>query len=163
MYCPLSSRHISDHFCSYVVLVILKSSSSSCSGDTQGWNTFEGNRPDSETFQGEAVSEFLDVRSQRWVIFGRVWNEIIIRLRVIDHLSDNEKDIMLFSTFDWLSKPVYLPLFQTAGCVDTAMYLLKEAATQYLEEREPQKKLMVLDDFNLGETQSSLHWHPFLS
>ena len=109
------------------------------------------------------MSEFLDVRSQRWVIFGRVWNEIIIRLRVIDHLSDNEKDIMLFSTFDWLSKPVYLPLFQTAGCVDTAMYLLKEAATQYLEEREPQKKLMVLDDFNLGETQSSLHWHPFLS
>ena len=132
------------------------------SGDMQGWNTYDSSRGDSEPFQGEAVSEFLDVRSQRWVIFGRVWNEIIIRLRVIDHLSDSEKDIMLFSTFDWLSKPVYLPLFQTAGCVETAMYLLKEAANQYLEEREPQKKLMVLDDFNLGD-QSSHHLHqPFL-
>ena len=118
--------------------------------DSSAWNTGNGQDTSAnrETFQGDTVSEYLDVRSQRWVLFGRVWNEVVIRLRAIDHLSDSEKDNLLFSTFDWLSKPIYLPLFQTAGCVETAMYLLREAATQYLEEREPQKKLMVLDDFN---------------
>jgi len=118
---------------------------------TTGWNTFGGDRPQRSSngrgLPGEGVSEFLDVRSQRWVVFGRVWNEVVVRLRAIDIISDAEKDNLVFSTFDWLSKPVYLPLFQTAGCVETAMYLLKEAAAQYLEEREPQKKLMVLDEF----------------
>lgn len=100
------------------------------------------------TRSAEGVTEFLDVRSQRWVVFGRVWNEIICKLRETDHLSDTEKEILLFSTFDWFSKPIYLPLFQTAGCVETSMYALKEAATAYLEEQEPQKKLLVLESFN---------------
>ena len=95
----------------------------------------------------EGVADFLDVRSQRWMVFGRVWNEIIWKLRDTDHLSDAEKEMLLFSTFDWLGKPIYLPLFQTAGCVETSMHALKEASTSYNEEQEPQKKLIVIETF----------------
>jgi callose synthase len=98
----------------------------------------------------DGVTDFLDVRSQRWVIFGKVWNEIICKLRDTDHLSDAEKEILLFSTFDWFSKPVYLPLFQTAGCVETSIHALREAAASYLQEKEPQKKLLVLETFNIS-------------
>jgi hypothetical protein len=31
---------------------------------------------------GEGVQEFLDVRSLRWVLFGRVWNEVICKLHM---------------------------------------------------------------------------------
>ena len=123
---------------------------------TCGWSeygdgsTYQNNSSSGSTStrSAEGVTEFLDVRSQRWVVFGRVWNEIICKLRDTDHLSDVEKEILLFSTFDWFSKPIYLPLFQTAGCVETSMYALKEAASLYLEENEPQKKLLVLETFN---------------
>jgi hypothetical protein len=100
---------------------------------------------DGEHFTGERFQEFLDVRSQRWVLFGRVWNEVICKLRDNDHLSDKEKEILLFSTFDWFSKPIYLPLFQTAGCTETAIYKLKEAAASYHEEKESHRKLLVYD------------------
>ena len=95
----------------------------------------------------EGVSDFLDIRSQRWVVFGRVWNEIISKLRDTDHLSDNEKDILLFSTFDWFNKPIYLPLFQTAGCIETSMHSLKDTATAYLDEMDPQKKMLIIETF----------------
>ena len=123
-------------------------------GGNGGWNdygdgtSYQGSTNATTARSAEGVTEFLDVRSQRWVIFGRVWNEIICKLRDTDHLSDTEKEILLFSTFDWFSKPIYLPLFQTAGCVETSMYALKEAATSYLEEQEPQKKVLVLETFN---------------
>ena len=74
---------------------------------------------ESSPLSTDDVTHFLDVRSQRWIIFGRVWNEIICKLRDSDHLSDSEKENLLFSSFDWLKKPIYLPLFQTAGCIDT--------------------------------------------
>jgi hypothetical protein len=137
-----------------------------------GWNEYgDGNgsstAPESQR-SADGVTEFLDVRSLRWIVFGRVWNEIINHLRDHDHLSDSEKEILLFSSFDWFSKPIYLPLFQTAGCVETSMYALKEAAANYLAEEEPQKKLLVLDTFNnstdvttkeaLAETWELLSW-----
>lgn len=56
------------------------------------------------------MEEFLDARSKRWVNFGRIWNEIILKLRDGDLLSNNERDILLFTDFHWLSKPTYLPL-----------------------------------------------------
>jgi callose synthase len=123
-------------------------------GGNNGWSEYgDGSSYQNSTGaaaprSADSVTEFLDVRSQRWVIFGRVWNEIICKLRDTDHLSDAEKEILLFSTFDWFSKPIYLPLFQTAGCVETSIYALKEAASSYLEEKEPQKKLLVLETFN---------------
>ena len=119
-------------------------------GDGTSYQTISESNLGKVPHSSESVTDFLDVRSQRWVVFGRVWNEIVLKLRDTDHLSDVEKEILLFSTFDWLSKPIYLPLFQTAGCVETSMYALKEAASLYLEEKEPQRKLLVLDSYYEG-------------
>ena len=89
----------------------------------------------------------LDVRTQRWVVFARVWNEIIYRLRDSDHMSNSERDIYLFSYFEWLSKPVYLPLFQTAGCVETAVYAFKSTMNGLHGESDGLKKLDLIATF----------------
>ena len=78
-----------------------------------------------------------------WSVFAAVWNEIIDRLRLTDHITNVEKENHLFSTFTWLSKPVYLPLFQTAGCVETAVYSFKESSIEFHKETEPTKKMKV--------------------
>lgn len=91
-----------------------------------------------------AVEEFLDARSKRWVNFGRIWNEIINKLRDGDLLSTVEKDILVFTHFNWLSKPIYLPLYQTAGRVETAIYDYKNAAINYHQkETDPSKKILI--------------------
>lgn len=63
-----------------------------------------------------------DDHHRRWIVFARAWNDIISRLRDIDQLSNLEKDILSFTYFDWLSKPVYMPLYQTAGCIEAIVY-----------------------------------------
>ena len=72
----------------------------------------------------DRFSEFLDVRTQRWVVFSRVWNTLIASLREADHMSNLEMDMYKFNIFPWLTKPVYLPLFQTAGCVEQVSNLI---------------------------------------
>jgi hypothetical protein len=89
------------------------------------------------------LSEFLDVRTQRWVVFSRVWNEFMNSLRISDHLSNAEKDMYTFSNFEWLTKPIYLPLFQTAGCIEEALNAYIESSLAYANEHKPQKKLLV--------------------
>ena len=96
---------------------------------------------------GPKVNLFLDVRSARWVCFGRVWNEVISNLRQTDHLSNNEKRIMLFSSFSWLRKPIYLPLYLTAGCVDVTVHGYRDTVRQFNEEKEPHAKILVLQTF----------------
>jgi len=91
------------------------------------------------------MAKYLDVRSKRWVIFGRIWNEVIVKMRETDIISNSEKDLLLFTTFDWLGKPVYLPLFQTVGCVETAMYYWKDAQTEYFSEKDNQKKMEIIE------------------
>ena len=149
----MSSADLRNVFFNPTETVSIPATHTSDDNNNNGWSEYgEGS-----TYQNasgpppprpDGVTEFLDVRSQRWIVFGRVWNEVIFKLRETDHLSDAEKEILLFSTFDWFSKPIYLPLFQTAGCVETSMHAFKESAALYLEEKEPQKKLLVLDNFN---------------
>jgi len=57
-----------------------------------------------------------------------VWNEIIDNLRATDMLSNDEKDILKFHRFDveGLNKQQYLPVFQSAGCVEKATNLVEE-------------------------------------
>jgi callose synthase len=100
----------------------------------------------------EGIKGFLDQRSMRWVVFARVWNEIILNLRRTDHLSNKERDIFLFSSFDWLlqHKPVYLPLYQTAGCVLHCIHNFKEASITFGSEIDPAKKIMILQQFKEG-------------
>jgi hypothetical protein len=91
------------------------------------------------------MAKYLDVRSKRWVIFGRIWNEVILNMRETDTISNSEKDLLLFSTFEWLTKPIYLPLFQTVGCVETAMYAWKDASAEYFNEADYQKKMEIME------------------
>lgn len=91
----------------------------------------------------------VDERSLRWIIFGKAWNQIVENLRRTDHLSDAEKDNFLFSTFDWLPKPIYLPLYQTAGCVETAITAIKTLSEEYNAEPSEAKKRALLVDNTL--------------
>lgn len=96
----------------------------------------------------DGMSEYLSqVGNQRWVLFARTWNEIVSKLREADHLSNDERERLLFTHFDWLSKPVYFPLFQTAGCVTSALHSYREAANDFSGESEPEKKIAVIDRF----------------
>ncbi len=95
------------------------------------------------TVNASAMADFLKVRSKTWVVFGRVWNEIIVNLRQGDNLSDNEVKIYLFSIFDWLSKPVYLPLFQTAGSVENALHGFLESVSQYEVEDDERREEVI--------------------
>jgi len=110
----------------------------------QGSNSFHTDISDGNN--GD-LSDFLDKRSMRWVVFSHAWNEIISNLRKTDHLSNVEVENLTFSNFDWLSKPVYLPLYQTAACVESTAHLFKEAAMEFRREMEPHAKLLALERF----------------
>ena len=106
------------------------------------------------------VAGFLDVRSQRWVIFARIWNEIINKLRETDEISNVERQNFLFTYFDWLSKPTYLPLYQTAGSVGLAAIAFKDTSSQYFAEKDSQKKMIILEVFSKSMTatlQEAVH------
>eukprot|EP00953_Heterococcus_sp_UTEX-ZZ885_P000789 949-Heterococcus_DN1.PRE.1 len=70
------------------------------------------------------VAEFLDVRTQKWAAFAAVWNEVINQMRLSDVISNAERDMLKFHSFTNASKPVYLPIFQTAGCVERAVAVM---------------------------------------
>eukprot|EP00595_Chromulina_sp_UTEXLB2642_P001715 CAMPEP_0196767632 /NCGR_PEP_ID=MMETSP1095-20130614/41799_1 /TAXON_ID=96789 ORGANISM="Chromulina nebulosa, Strain UTEXLB2642" /NCGR_SAMPLE_ID=MMETSP1095 /ASSEMBLY_ACC=CAM_ASM_000446 /LENGTH=1772 /DNA_ID=CAMNT_0042136127 /DNA_START=2165 /DNA_END=7482 /DNA_ORIENTATION=- len=96
----------------------------------------------------EGMTDYLsDVRSQRWIIFSKVWNEIVSNLRAADHLSNFEREILSFSTSNELLLPVYLPIYQTAGCVSTSINLFKDSCNEYSSEAEPEKKIAVIEKF----------------
>lgn len=101
--------------------------------------------PDATTTQ--SLSDPLDVRTERWVVFARVWNETVRKLRENDYMSNQELEVYSFSYFTWLSKAVYLPLFQTVGCVDAAVYSFKSTMLTFGAENDPVKKLAVVSDF----------------
>lgn len=80
------------------------------------------------------LTEFLDVRTQKWAAFAAVWNEVINKMRDSDVISNKEKDMLKFHTFDGCLKPVYLPIFQTAGCVEQAVAIMAEEAKSWASE-----------------------------
>lgn len=132
----------------------------SSSGNDNGKK--ETSNPDTKSTQ-QSLNEFLDVRSQRWIIFGRVWNDIIKHLRDTDHISNSEKDILSFTTFEWLTKPVYLPLFISAGCVENSAILFRDTLSEYLNEPDPEKKLLIIENFHEGcDTSMSESMHEAL-
>jgi callose synthase len=97
--------------------------------------------------QVSTLNDFLDARSQRWVIFSRAWNTVIEKLRETDHLSNAEKEVYLFTSCEWFTKPVYLPLCITAGRVENALSTAKTVASAYHQHFEPDKKMLILERF----------------
>ncbi len=93
-------------------------------------------------------------RNQEWIVFARIWNEVVKKLRERDLISNRELEILLFTHFDWLSKPTYLPLYQTAGCVELATLAFKESSEEYEEEDDVQLKMKIVENYqaNVGIT-----------
>jgi callose synthase len=88
-----------------------------------------------------------ELRNKEWTVFSRIWNEVVHKLREKDYLSDREKELLLFTSFDWLSKPTYLPLYQTAGCVESACISYIEYAELYENEQDKQMKMKHVETY----------------
>lgn len=102
------------------------------------------------------VSENLaNDRSRRWIIFGRIWNEIVSKLRDTDHINNKERDLLLFTSFDWLSKPIYLPLFQTAGCVEQVALAFMDSSKEFHTETDKQLKMKVIENYHKSLTSTA--------
>ncbi|KAJ8612338.1 hypothetical protein CTAYLR_008360 [Chrysophaeum taylorii] len=67
----------------------------------------------------------------QWILFAEAWNEIVDAMRASDILSNKERDILTFDRFAGFSKPVYLPIFVTAGATERATALAVDAAAAY--------------------------------
>ena len=79
------------------------------------------------------LREFLDGRTQRWVVFASAWNAVVDRMRASDLLSNRERDLMTFDSFKDFAKPVYLPVFVTAGALERAVDVIKAQAVAFRE------------------------------
>jgi hypothetical protein len=95
------------------------------------------------------MAEFLDVRSRRWVVFSKAWNAVISKMREADYLSNNECKIYLFTSCEWFSKSVFLPLCITAGSIETFLSSAKVAANRYRNASEGEDKLLHVDNFKV--------------
>ena len=89
-----------------------------------------------QSHMNAATNRLLDVRIQKWVFFSEAWNEIIDHFREEDIISNREMGYLKFSTFRrregegvgkcyGFSKPIYLPVFQTAGVVERCISVLE--------------------------------------
>jgi len=78
----------------------------------------------SEVFSGAEDEE-------QWILFAEAWNEVIDAMRASDILSNKERDILAFDRFSGFSKPVYLPIFVTAGAMERASALAADAVSAY--------------------------------
>jgi len=76
------------------------------------------------------VNRLLDVRIQKWVMFSAVWNEVIDHFRIEDIISNRERDYLKFSRFDGFSQAIYLPVFQTAGVIESALSELERPSEE---------------------------------
>ncbi|KAH8049255.1 1,3-beta-D-glucan synthase [Aureococcus anophagefferens] len=67
----------------------------------------------------------------QWVLFAEAWNDVVGAMRTSDTLNDFERDVLAFDRYAGFSKPVYLPIFVTAGAVERACALAADAAAAY--------------------------------
>jgi callose synthase len=90
------------------------------------------------------VNRLLDVRIQKWVMFSAAWNEIIDHFREEDIISNAESDNLKFSRFDGFSQAIYLPVFQTAGVIESVLSELERPPEDY---REPKTGFVTDEDY----------------
>lgn len=89
--------------------------------------------------------DFMDVATSKWKDFAKIWNAVVDNLRQTDVINNDERDMLKFHMYDKasvpFSKPIYLPVFQTAGSVEKAERICSEKGKQYRDaENEPQKR-----------------------
>lgn len=87
------------------------------------------------------------LKKRQWTVFARVWNGIIHKLRERDLISNQERDYLLFTSFAQLTKPTYLPLYQTVGCVYTVAFAYREAHDAVDQAGDKQLKMKLSDEF----------------
>ena len=90
------------------------------------------------------VNRLLDVRIQKWVMFSAAWNEIIDHFREEDIISNAESDNLKFSRFDGFSQAIYLPVFQTAGVIESVLSQLERPSEEY---KDPKTGFISDEDF----------------
>lgn len=79
----------------------------------------------------------------QWVLFAEAWNDVISAMRSSDIITNYEREVLQFDRFPGFSKPVYLPIFVTAGAVERAVSMVSDAAAAY---RPLQKLATSLED-----------------
>ena len=84
---------------------------------------------------GEA---YFDVALHKWSKFAEVWNDVVNILRETDVISNAEQEMLVFHFFEDLSRPIYLPVFQTAGIVEKATRIIEEKGKQFRSLTETQ-------------------------
>ena len=67
------------------------------------------------------VASYLDVSTEKWLTFSAIWNDIVGHLRETDLISNYEKSTLLFHNLQGFQKPIYLPIFQTAGLIESVV------------------------------------------
>lgn len=79
--------------------------------------------------------DFMDVATSKWKDFAKIWNAVVDNLRQTDVINNDERDMLKFHMYDnarvTFSKPIYLPVFQTAGSVEKAERICSEKGKQY--------------------------------
>ena len=100
----------------------------------------------SREFLKQYVNEYMEshvMKGRQWVVFAQAWNEIIEAMREGDIVSDAESFILKFNTLPGFAKPVYLPVFQTAGLVENAAAAAAELfnSAQQQQPNEPYEML----------------------
>ena len=88
----------------------------------------------------------------QWVLFAEAWNDVISAMRNSDVINDYEREVLAFDRFPGFSKPVYLPIFVTAGALERASAAANDAAAAY----RPLQRLA--EDYKgIDETRSKTH------
>jgi callose synthase len=128
---------------------LLSYQNSSGSGNGGGGSSSDETKSMQERIEGTdgRLTEYLDVRTQRWVAFAKVWNGMLNNLRNSDHLSDSELESYEFNKYEWASKPIYLPSFQTVALVERSVQGLILSSIAYHNEKVPEKKLLIWEKF----------------
>lgn len=96
------------------------------------------------------------LKNRQWKVFSHVWNEIILKLRERDLISDKERDFLVFTNFENLPKPTYLPLYQTVGSVYNAAFAYRTAHEAVDAATDNQLKMKLSEEFILSMDPSAV-------
>ncbi|PSC69540.1 Callose synthase 5 [Micractinium conductrix] len=120
----------------------------------------------------KALAYFEDNRVAMWLVFSDVWNAIVEELRSIDHVSDYERDNLVFVHLDIDPsieildgmRPFMMPIFFYGGQISKAMESPSLSAAQQVALTEIRSLLvwllMQLNIISREQAEAFLHFEP---